>query len=105
MEKPNLIFFEKLSKGDSEFMSRLIKTLKEDFKEDQIAYVKANQELNFDQMKFYVHRIKHKIGILGLEKSYILVGNYENDLSQENLNLKNDFLEILKTVSSFLKKL
>lgn len=105
MEEPNLDFFEKLAKGDNAFMARLVKALKEDFNEDEAGYIAALETRDFDSMVYRVHRIKHKAGILGLEKNYILAGNYENDLKQKNLNLETDFQNTLEMISRFLKAL
>lgn len=57
------------------------------------------------KMKFIVHRIKHKVGLLGLTKSYNVVIEFENDLINENLKLKDKFLLILNTMTKYLEKI
>jgi hypothetical protein len=42
-----------------------------------------------------VHKLKHKISILGLEKSY-LAEEYESNLKNNSTNLHSDFESILK---------
>lgn len=105
MEAPNLNFFQKLSNGDHQFMMRLTNTLKMEFTNDKNLYLDALDQKDFKKMKFIVHRIKHKVGLLGLTKSYNVVVEYENDLIDEDLKLKDKFLLILNTMTKYLEKL
>jgi hypothetical protein len=43
-----------------------------------------------------VHKLKHKISILGLEKSYYIAEEYENNLNDSLIILQIEFEAILK---------
>jgi hypothetical protein len=48
--------------------------------------------------------LKHKISILGLEKSYQIAIDYENQLKEGNSVLKDAFEEILAEMMRFIDK-
>ena len=52
-----------------------------------------------------MHKLKHKISILGLEKSYDIAVAYEENLIEGNTKGKEDFDKILANITSFLTTL
>jgi hypothetical protein len=50
-----------------------------------------------------VHKLKHKISILGLDKSYYLAGEYENNLKDNTTILDTDFENIFKNHAGICK--
>ena len=102
-EKPNLNYLKEISGGDLEFEEKLLIIVKKELPEEINTYKKFLNENNFKQAAELVHKIKHKISILGLEKSYQLAIDYEEDLKQDNLNLKLEFEEILNSMICFIK--
>jgi hypothetical protein len=52
-----------------------------------------------------VHKLKHKISILGLEKSCYLAEEYESNLKNNSTNLHSDFESILKNMQDFINLL
>ena len=52
-----------------------------------------------------VHKIKHKISILGLTKSYDVAVDYENNLIENSTEGKVEFEAILQNMTSFLETL
>ena len=52
-----------------------------------------------------VHKLKHKISILGLDKSYYIASNYEDNLNNNSIDLQNDFENILKAMQEFVIEL
>lgn len=104
VEQPNIDFFEKLAQGDISFKKKLIETLKQDFFDDYKNYNTKLVEQDYSQIKFYVHRIKHKIGILGLKESFKMATQYEEELKLNNLNLKSEFEKTLKKIKVFLNQ-
>lgn len=105
MEKPNLIYIEKLARGEESVKNTLINVIKTEFPEDEIVYQKSIEKKDFKEIEDIVHRIKHKFSILGLEKSYKKANMFEQNLREHQLdsNLKEDFDEILLTISQYLK--
>ena len=70
MEKPNLSYINELSGGDEAFKNKLITIIKKEFPEEKEVYFKNFKAKNFKASAENVHKLKHKISILGLEKSY-----------------------------------
>ena len=52
-----------------------------------------------------VHKLKHKISILGLEKSYEVAVDYEENLLDGNTNQKEEFEAVLKTITTYLEEI
>ena len=102
-EKPNLDYLKEISGGDVEFEEKLLEIVKKELPEEINTYKNFLNENNFKQAAELVHKIKHKISILGLEKSYQVAIDYEEELKQDNLNLKLEFEEILNSMICFIK--
>ena len=49
-----------------------------------------------------VHKIKHKISLLGLEAGFVIASEFEKDLKKGNITLHKDFLEILTKIHVYL---
>ena len=82
------------------FKEKLIHVIKEEFPEEKKNYFKnAN---NLSKMADDVHKLKHKISILGLKESYKIAEDFEKNLREESTLLKDDFEKILETISDFL---
>ena len=59
-------------------------------------------EEKFKEAAEVVHKLKHKISILGLEKGYEVAANFENNLIQNSELGKVDFESILSAITDFL---
>ena len=105
MEQPNLSYIHKLSGGDVSFEKKLIEILKSEFPEEKKEYSKNISNKKYSLAAANVHKLKHKISILGLEKSYIIAERYEDNLNQENKSLYDDFNAILDVMTLFLEQL
>jgi hypothetical protein len=84
MEEANLNYIDELSGDDLDFYTNIILLLKENSDEIEI-YNMHKEKLNFVQMAQSVHKLKHKISILGLEKSCYLAEEYESNLKNNSL--------------------
>lgn len=105
MEQPNLSYINALSKGDEEFKKQVTAVLKEELSgeiEGYFLYIKNN---DFKKTKEIVHRIKHKMSILGLEKSYKITNEFENNLADNSIENKEYFESVLPVMLAFLKEL
>ena len=105
MGKPNLSYIKSLSGGDNAFEEKLISIIKLEFPGEKSIYYNNLKEKNYLKAANDVHKLKHKISILGLEKSYEIAADYENNLRQNNITLKDDFEDILKMITKFLSTL
>lgn len=103
MEKPNLTYIQELSGGDTNFEARLKGVIKAEFP-IELAEYESNMTLSaFAKAAENVHKIKHKLGILGMEKSYELAIRYEEKLREGSLEHQTEFEEVLSVVIDFIK--
>lgn len=105
MELPNLSYIHSMSGGDKAFEQKLIDIIKLEFPEEKEVYYMNYTSKNFKQAAENVHKLKHKISILGLEKSYEIAVAFENNLLEGNTNLNDQFESILNTITNYLKQL
>ena len=98
MEKPNLNYIKQLSDGDIDFENQILSVLKRELPEEFEEFLK-----NFIKTAENVHKIKHKISILGLTKGYEEAALFENDLRDRRETKRYDsFVEIIKSMLDFL---
>ena len=105
MEHPNLTYITSMSGGDKAFEQKLIGIIKKEFPIEKETYY---TNLNAKKLKLAadnVHKLKHKISILGLEKSYEIAVEFENNLLKGETNLSEDFDSILNNITNYLEKL
>lgn len=103
METPNLNYIKELSGGDIAFEENILNLLKKEFPEE---YYLFNE--NFNQKKYKkaannVHKLKHKISILGFVKGFDLASNFEENLQNNDIKLYQDFINILNKIHIYLK--
>ena len=104
IEKPNLNYLHEISGGDKEFQTKLLQIVKVELPQEIKSYSIFLKEENFKLAAETVHKIKHKISILGLEKSYQLAIDYEEDLKKNNVKLQDKFENILNSMISFINE-
>lgn len=105
MEEPNFSYLNSFSAGDKVFEDKILKVIKTEFPEERDTYLNNIAITNFDLAANNVHKLKHKISILGLEKSYELASKHELNLIEGNNTLHENFNEILNTMTRFLNEL
>ena len=103
MEQPNLSYINTLSGGDETFKNKLITIIKTEFPNEKVIYFKNIESKNFKEASENVHKLKHKISILGLEKSYAIAVDYENNLKTNSLEGEVDFNIILQLITDYLE--
>ncbi|WP_418262013.1 Hpt domain-containing protein [Flavobacterium faecale] len=105
MEQPNLDYINQLSGDNEEFKNKLIGILKKELPLEIAGY---KSDLLTDDLALAsqsVHKIKHKVSILGLEKSYYIASTYENNLKLNSFDLKDEFENILKIMQEYVDSL
>lgn len=105
MEQPNLDYINTLSGDDEAFKARLISILKNELPTEAAAYFKSLEADNLIAAAGHVHKLKHKISILGLEKSYYLAEQYEDHLKNNVTNEAGEFAVLLQNMQDFVAKL
>ncbi len=103
MEQPNLSYIKQLAGGDTAFEDKFITILKDEFPGEKEEYEKALREERLHDTALIVHKLKHKLNILGLEEGYGLAVLYEEELRSGTSGLSKTFREILDTIENYLK--
>ncbi|MDV7186827.1 Hpt domain-containing protein [Lutibacter sp. TH_r2] len=103
-EKPNLNYIQEISGGDKEFENKLLQIVKNELPNEIETYTNFLKQEKFILAAEIVHKIKHKISILGLTKSYQVAIDYEEDLKKNSIKLKNEFEIILTSMIHFINK-
>lgn len=103
MEQPNLEYVDQLARGDESIRKTLIDVITTEFPEEKSDYDESVKNKNFKKIEENVHRLKHKISILGLEKSYKRANKFEHNLREGSLEGIQDFEKVLLVISAFLK--
>ncbi|MDA9885763.1 Hpt domain-containing protein [bacterium] len=105
MEKPNLSYICSMSGGNKEFEQKLIQIIKNEFPTEKKKYLNYLKVGDYKRAAKKVHKIKHKISILGLAKSYRFAVNYENNLIDNKTVGQKDFEDVLQIITDFLETL
>tara|TARA_R110000772_G_scaffold213581_1_gene324146 strand:+ start:1132 stop:1449 length:318 start_codon:yes stop_codon:yes gene_type:complete len=105
MEQPNLSYILDLSAGDIAFERKLIDIIKDEFPDEQEVYFKNMVEKKYKLAANNVHKLKHKISIFGLQKSYETAVAFEHNLLDGSIELKDEFESILTTITNYLQQL
>lgn len=105
MEQPNLSYIHSMSGGDKAFEQKLIDIIKAEFPEEKNVYFENIKAENYKLTAENVHKLKHKISILGLEKSYEIAVAFENNLLEGKTTLQDEFEAILTTMTNYLQQL
>ncbi|MCB4807977.1 Hpt domain-containing protein [Tamlana sp. 62-3] len=105
MEQPNLSYIKSMSGGDKAFEQKLIEIIKLEFPQEKDVYYYNVSQKKHKESAENVHKLKHKISILGLEKSYDIAVAYEENLIEGKTDLKNEFEAILQIMTLYLDQL
>ena len=103
-EIPNLDYIIQLSKGNKLFVQNLVDIIKKELPSEIETYQLHLDDGDFTKTAWYVHKISHKIRILGLESAYKMAEEYRLGLLRKSLKLKQDFEGILSAMSRFIEK-
>ena len=106
MEQPNLNYIKELSEGDVSFEKKLITVLQKELPEEYEEFLKSFREQKFKKTAENVHKLKHKISILGLVKGYELASVFEEDLKEkQEIHLYQNFCTLIEVMINFIKPL
>jgi hypothetical protein len=103
MEQPNLEYINQLARGDESIKNELISVIRTEFPEEQKDYFDSLEKKEFKKIEENVHKLKHKISILGLEKSYGIANDFEHNLRELSFEKQQDFENILKAISDYIE--
>ncbi|WP_026933735.1 histidine kinase [Christiangramia echinicola] len=102
-EQPNLSYIHQLSGGDKDFENKLLAVVNRELPEEAEIFLSNLKSGDFKEAASNVHKLKHKISILGLEESYCFAELYEDELREGINNRQAEFEEILQGMLIFIK--
>ncbi len=105
MEQPNLNYLRSLSNGNLLLEERFLTIIKNEFPTDVEEFYQYLKDKNYTAASKKVHKIKHKIAFLGLEKGCSTTILFENNLKKYSIELLPEFEAILETINEFIKTL
>lgn len=103
-ETPNLNYIDTLSNGNVLFTKTLLDIIKKELSQEIETYQLHLKNRDLTKTAADVHKLSHKIRILGLEKSWQIAEDYREGLFKNNLKLKSNFESILTAMLLFIKK-
>ncbi|TPN86886.1 Hpt domain-containing protein [Aquimarina algicola] len=104
-ESPNLVYIKELAAGSEEFEQKLIHIIKREFPMEKDQFLTNYNNNAHLKAAENVHKLKHKIGMLGFEKGYQTTIDFENELKENNTSLYSEFMLILESIEQFLETL
>lgn len=105
MEQPNLNYINELSGNDESFKLKMILIVKSELPQEIKSYRLLFESQNFKATAEIVHKLKHKISVLGLEKSYYIAEEFENNLKKGSTELQTEFEKVLDLMQKFVDDL
>lgn len=105
MEQPNKSYIHSLSEGDKAFEKKLIDIIQKEFPQEKKTYYDSITVGDYKKTAEIVHKLKHKISILGLERGYEIAVAFENNLLEGNTALQDEFEAILTAITNYLQQL
>lgn len=102
MEKPNLKLIKEISGNDLDFENNLLKILKKEFREEVNLYNKNLNDKNYGELHQAIHKLKHKISLLGLSKGLEIATLYEEEVKNGNIKHHNEFEKVLHKIHLYL---
>lgn len=101
MEKPNLNYINDLAGDDDDFRAKLVGVIKSELPTEIAEYTASITNNNYVKAVSHVHKLKHKISVMGMEESYYLAEQFENELKESKTSLAPKFNEVLTLMQEF----
>ena len=105
MEQPNLSYINDLAGDDDAFRAKLIAVIKNELPAEIAEYQNNLDSQNYTAAAGNVHKLKHKISVMGMEKSYYLAENFEDELKNNQTGLAAEFEAVLNAMQNFANEL
>lgn len=102
MEQPNLSVIKEISGNDIDFQNSILEIIKNEFPDEVNIFKNNFNKQNYTEASKNVHKIKHKISLLGLQKDFEIATEFEMNLKEGNTKLHHNFLEILDKIHVYL---
>lgn len=98
-------YIDNLAGDDSAFRQKLVNILKAELPKETDEYRSQLSSGNLGAAAESVHKLKHKISLLGMEKSYYIAEQFEVNLKEGKTTLQDSFDSTLSTMQEFTDRL
>ncbi|KYG82263.1 Hpt domain-containing protein [Roseivirga echinicomitans] len=102
MPKPNFNYIKQLSNGDLAFENKLLEVLARELPIEIKEFENNITSGKLTDAASNVHKLKHKISLLGMQESYLIAQDFEENLKNNRTDLHKVFVQILKKMITFL---
>lgn len=103
--KPNLNYLDEIYKNDIVFKKKLITIIKREFPLEKNEFTSNYNNKKYILAALNVHKLKHKINVLGLKEGFKIASEFEKELNNKKFNSYNDFIVILNVIENYLKEI
>jgi HPt (histidine-containing phosphotransfer) domain-containing protein len=103
--EPNPDYIDKLAGGDQGFRSELINIIKTELPQECDTYFSALEREDREGLVAIVHKLKHKVSLLGMTEGYALTASYEEALRLGSWTGREEFEQLLKRMITFIGSL
>lgn len=101
-ETPNLEYLEQLAAGDPRVRQNIFDVMVKEYFADYQEYKAAIEQNDVKKRITFVHRLKHKIGFLGMEYAYQIAHRYEEELRRNSDRFQPEFEAVLLKIQEFI---
>lgn len=101
-ELPNLDYLDQLAAENSSVRESILRVMIHEFEQDLQEYKKAKISGDWSTTSNCVLRLKHKIGILGMDYSYQIANRYEKELQRNSDRFAIEFEAVLDEIQKFI---
>ena len=102
MNLPNSSYIKNLSQGNIDFEKHLIEIIRGELANEIETYRSAIDSKDFETAASMVHKLKHKIGVVGLSDGYQLAIDYEENLKLGKKDLQSTFEKLLPIMLDYI---
>ena len=102
-ETPNLNYINDLAAGSQEFKDKLIGIVKREFPDEKEVFLENFDKKNYIKAAENVHKLKHKVGMMGFVDGYQVTVDFEEELRKGESEGYSKFMCILESIEQFLK--
>lgn len=100
-EQPNLSMIQEIS-SDQDFQKSILQTIRKEFLEEVKLFEDNFTSQQYENAAIHVHKIKHKVALLGLKQGEQLTDEFEKQLKKGKTQLHKQFLEVLQKIHVYL---
>ena len=104
MEQPNLSLIKEIAGNDKDFQNSIFSILKKEFPLERDLYIENFGAKDYAKASDDVHKLKHKISLLGLAQGFEIATKYEKELRDNNTDLHVSFVQVLDKMDAYLNK-